>query len=285
MGSVFDESLVSYVYENLHEMEMQKIRRPMVDYIEKVQKLVTLTMRTILVDWLVEVGEEYKLLLDTLYLSVSYIDSVFDESLVSYVYENLHEMEMQKIRRPMVDYIEKVQKLVTLTMRTILVDWLVEVGEEYKLLLDTLYLSVSYIDSTCCSNSPNFPKAELYPLFVELTLDLGLHLWWQSAGSTLRFDGTSLLVWTLTEFEAVAVVDADGDSLVAGLRLGEVVLVWRLGLGLGRGCVVGDVKAEKEVEGGYLLRNLAKEVIVGEIEEFERFSWRSRKRRYTSGER
>ncbi|XP_052725453.1 cytochrome b-c1 complex subunit Rieske, mitochondrial-like isoform X3 [Vigna angularis] len=37
-------------------------------------------------------------------------------------------MEMQKIRRPMVDYIEKVQKLVTLTMRTILVDWLVEVG-------------------------------------------------------------------------------------------------------------------------------------------------------------
>ncbi|XP_052725452.1 uncharacterized protein LOC108323590 isoform X2 [Vigna angularis] len=35
---------------------------------------------------------------------------------------------MQKIRRPMVDYIEKVQKLVTLTMRTILVDWLVEVG-------------------------------------------------------------------------------------------------------------------------------------------------------------
>ncbi|KOM49373.1 hypothetical protein LR48_Vigan08g020000 [Vigna angularis] len=31
--------------------------------------------------------------------------------------------------------------------------------------------------------------------------------------------------------------------------------------------VVGDVKAEKEAEGGYLLRNLVGEVIEGEIEE------------------
>ena len=69
-----------------------------------------------------------------------------DESLVSDFYEYLHEMEIQRKRRPMVDYIEKVQKLFTPTMRGILVDWLVEVGEEYKLLPDTLHLSVSYID-------------------------------------------------------------------------------------------------------------------------------------------
>lgn len=31
-------------------------------------------------------------------------------------------------------------------MRAILVDWLVEVAEEYKLCADTLYLSVNYID-------------------------------------------------------------------------------------------------------------------------------------------
>jgi len=68
------------------------------------------------------------------------------ESLVSDVFQYLHEMEMQKKRRPMVDYIEKVQELFTPTMRGILVDWLVEVGEEYKLLPDTLHLSVSYID-------------------------------------------------------------------------------------------------------------------------------------------
>ena len=32
------------------------------------------------------------------------------------------------------------------SMRTILVDWLVEVSEEYNLDTETLYLSVSYID-------------------------------------------------------------------------------------------------------------------------------------------
>lgn len=32
------------------------------------------------------------------------------------------------------------------SMRAILVDWLVEVGEEYKLLPQTLYLTVNYID-------------------------------------------------------------------------------------------------------------------------------------------
>jgi len=33
--------------------------------------------------------------------------------------------------------------------------------------------------------------------------------------------------------------------------------------------VVGDVKAEKEAEGRYLRRNIAGEVIVGEVEKFE----------------
>nr|KYP70463.1 Putative cyclin-A3-1 [Cajanus cajan] len=55
-------------------------------------------------------------------------------------------MEMQRKRRPTTDYIDKVQKGVTTTMRAVLVDWLVEVAEEYKLLSDTLHLSVSYID-------------------------------------------------------------------------------------------------------------------------------------------
>lgn len=41
---------------------------------------------------------------------------------------------------------EKVQKDVTISMREILVDWLVEVAEEYRLVSDTLFLTVSYID-------------------------------------------------------------------------------------------------------------------------------------------
>ncbi|KAH8344969.1 hypothetical protein KR067_007876 [Drosophila pandora] len=38
------------------------------------------------------------------------------------------------------------QKDINHSMRSILIDWLVEVSEEYKLDTETLYLSVSYLD-------------------------------------------------------------------------------------------------------------------------------------------
>jgi len=68
---------------------------------------------------------------------------------------------MQNKRRPMVDYIEKVQKIVTPTMRAILVDWLVEVAVEYKLLSDTLHLSVSYIDRFLSVNPVSKSRLQL----------------------------------------------------------------------------------------------------------------------------
>lgn len=40
----------------------------------------------------------------------------------------------------------KKQPDITYSMRSILIDWLVEVAEEYQLQDETLYLSVSYID-------------------------------------------------------------------------------------------------------------------------------------------
>lgn len=40
----------------------------------------------------------------------------------------------------------KKQPDITYSMRTILIDWLVEVTEEYKLHTETLYLAVNYID-------------------------------------------------------------------------------------------------------------------------------------------
>ncbi|KAE8657936.1 Cyclin-A2-1 [Hibiscus syriacus] len=49
-------------------------------------------------------------------------------------------------RRPSTNYMEQVQKDITPSMRGILIDWLVEVSEEYKLVPDTLYLTVSLID-------------------------------------------------------------------------------------------------------------------------------------------
>lgn len=41
---------------------------------------------------------------------------------------------------------EKVQTDISVKMREVLVDWLVEVAEEYRLVSDTLYLAVAYVD-------------------------------------------------------------------------------------------------------------------------------------------
>lgn len=61
----------------------------------------------------------------------------------------------------MVNFIEKVQTDVTANMRGILVDWLIEVAEEYKLVSDTLYLTISYIDRYLSSNVLNRQKLQL----------------------------------------------------------------------------------------------------------------------------
>ncbi|CAN8240564.1 unnamed protein product [Cochlearia groenlandica] len=60
------------------------------------------------------------------------------------IYYNLRVAELK--RRPCPDFIEKIQRNVTQTMRGILVDWLVEVSEEYTLVPDTLYLTVYLMD-------------------------------------------------------------------------------------------------------------------------------------------
>lgn len=54
--------------------------------------------------------------------------------------------EAEKKRRPSTTYMESVQSDINAMMRSILVDWLVEVAQEYRLTSDTLFLSVAYID-------------------------------------------------------------------------------------------------------------------------------------------
>ncbi|KAK4789108.1 hypothetical protein SAY86_020427 [Trapa natans] len=66
------------------------------------------------------------------------------------IYKHLRASEMKK--RPMSDFMERVQKDITASMRAILIDWLVEVAEEYKLVPDTLYLTVNYIDRYLSGN-------------------------------------------------------------------------------------------------------------------------------------
>lgn len=68
---------------------------------------------------------------------------------------------METKRRPFPDYLEKVQKDVSANMRGILIDWLVDVAEEYKLLPDTLYLTVSYIDRFLSVNVLNRQRLQL----------------------------------------------------------------------------------------------------------------------------
>ncbi|XP_061441186.1 cyclin-A2 [Rhineura floridana] len=74
------------------------------------------------------------------------------------IYKYLKEMEVKC--KPKVGYMKK-QPDITNNMRAILVDWLVEVGEEYKLQNETLHLAVNYIDRFLSSMSVLRGKLQL----------------------------------------------------------------------------------------------------------------------------
>ncbi|GER36269.1 cyclin A-like protein [Striga asiatica] len=83
------------------------------------------------------------------------------EAYASDIYEYLHNMEMEARRRPLSNYLEKIQRDMNANMRGILVDWLVEVSEEYKLQSDTLYSTVSYIDRFLSTNAISRQRLQL----------------------------------------------------------------------------------------------------------------------------
>ncbi|XVF26689.1 hypothetical protein REPUB_Repub14bG0039700 [Reevesia pubescens] len=66
------------------------------------------------------------------------------------IYNNLRVAEL--VRRPYPNFMETIQRDITQSMRGILVDWLVDVSEEYKLVPDTLYLTVYLIDRFLSQN-------------------------------------------------------------------------------------------------------------------------------------
>lgn len=51
-----------------------------------------------------------------------------------------------RLRPAHINYMEAVQNSLTPAMRGILVDWLVEVAEEYELSSETLFLAINYLD-------------------------------------------------------------------------------------------------------------------------------------------
>ncbi|KAK7352753.1 hypothetical protein VNO80_18181 [Phaseolus coccineus] len=65
-------------------------------------------------------------------------------SYASDMYNNIRVTELK--RETLTNYMEKLQTDINPSMRGILVDWLVEVSEEYRLVPDALYLTVNLID-------------------------------------------------------------------------------------------------------------------------------------------
>ncbi|XKL64012.1 hypothetical protein PGB90_004098 [Kerria lacca] len=78
-----------------------------------------------------------------------------------YSEEILHYLKtLEKYHRPKPNYMRR-QPDITYSMRTILVDWLVEVAEEYKFQIQTLFLAVSFIDRFLSSMSVVRSKLQL----------------------------------------------------------------------------------------------------------------------------
>ncbi|NP_001087670.1 cyclin A1 L homeolog [Xenopus laevis] len=75
--------------------------------------------------------------------SITDPDAVAVSEYIDEIHQYLREAELKN--RPKAYYMRK-QPDITSAMRTILVDWLIEVGEEYKLRTETLYLAVNYLD-------------------------------------------------------------------------------------------------------------------------------------------
>ncbi|KAK6132278.1 hypothetical protein DH2020_033978 [Rehmannia glutinosa] len=75
------------------------------------------------------------------------------------IYKHLRASEAKK--RPATNFMERVQKDINASMRAILIDWLVEVAEEYRLIPDTLYLTVNYIDRYLSGNVMDRQRLQL----------------------------------------------------------------------------------------------------------------------------
>lgn len=68
---------------------------------------------------------------------------------------------MEPKRKPLHNYMETTQVDLTADMRGVLIDWLVDVAEDYRLVSDTLYLTVSYVDRFLSYNAIKRDKLQL----------------------------------------------------------------------------------------------------------------------------
>nr|XP_043607498.1 cyclin-A1-4 [Erigeron canadensis] len=92
-------------------------------------------------------------------LDVDFMDPQLCATMACDIYQHLRASEAKK--RPAVDFMETVQKDINPSMRAILIDWLVEVAEEYRLVPDTLYLTINYIDRYLSGNLMDRQRLQL----------------------------------------------------------------------------------------------------------------------------
>ncbi|MQM18053.1 hypothetical protein Taro_051037 [Colocasia esculenta] len=97
--------------------------------------------------------------LEVVDLDNNYSDPQMCATLACDIYNHLRVAETKK--RPSTDFMEVLQKDISTSMRAILIDWLVEVAEEYRLVPDTLYLTVNYIDRYLSGNEMNRQHLQL----------------------------------------------------------------------------------------------------------------------------
>ncbi|CAA6665729.1 unnamed protein product [Spirodela intermedia] len=93
--------------------------------------------------------------LDVVDVDTNYGDPQFCASLACDIYNHL------RIAEAIDKFHGVLQKDINPSMRAILVDWLVEVSEEYRLVPDTLYLTVNYIDRYLSGNEMNRQQLQL----------------------------------------------------------------------------------------------------------------------------
>ncbi|KAK2390372.1 mitotic cyclin a2-type [Trifolium repens] len=86
-------------------------------------------------------------------------DPQFCASIAHEIYENLRASEKSKM--PSKNFMEKIQKDINAGMRAMLIDWLVEVAEEYRLLPDTIFLAVNYLDRYLSGKAMNRQRLQL----------------------------------------------------------------------------------------------------------------------------
>lgn len=89
----------------------------------------------------------------------NYMDPQLCATFACDIYKHLRASEVKK--RPSTDFMEIIQKDINASMRAILIDWLVEVAEEYRLVPDTLYLTVNYIDRYLSGNPMSRQRLQL----------------------------------------------------------------------------------------------------------------------------